>query len=143
MNAHVDKLRETSTKYAPGWNLDNINHINPGSKYHRRCPGRNSWYGWSDVDHSDTVGAIGSISTKLSGCGVAKLDFGECYASNSAAFVKVNLNRAEIGRATSGQISKTIEFGFKDGDILELAEGNDSKNSSLIRFNSFTVISCC
>ena len=141
MNAHVDKLRETSTKYAPGWNLDNINQINPGSKYHRWCPGRNSWYGWASGHPK--VGELGSISTKLSGCGVAKLDFGECYASNSAAFVKVNLNRAEIGRATSGQISKTIEFGFKDGDILELAEGNDSKNSSLIRFNSFTVISCC
>ena len=50
MNAHVDKLRETSTKYAPGWNLDNINHINQNSKYHRSCPAGNSWYGWSDVD---------------------------------------------------------------------------------------------
>ena len=141
MNAHVDKLRETSTKYAQGWNLDNINQINPGSKYHRWCPGRNSWYGWASGHPK--VGELGSISTKLSGCGVAKLDFGECYASNSAALVKVNLNGAEIGRATAGQISKTIEFGFKDGNILELIEGNGSKNSSLIRFNSFTVISCC
>ena len=34
--------------------------------------------------------------------------------------VQVNLNNIEIGRAKGGVDNKTIEFDFKDGDILEL-----------------------
>ena len=66
------------------------------------------------------------------------LDFGECsgyYLSST----QVNLNEVEIGMAYAGY-SKTIEINFQDGDILELKEGH---SYSYIRFNSFTVISCC
>ena len=70
---------------------------------------------------------------------MAKLDFGECN-DESGHSTNVNLNGIEIGVATSGQLSKTIDVNFKDGDILELKQKN---YGSLIRFNSFTVIICC
>ena len=66
------------------------------------------------------------------------LDFGECsgyYRSST----QVNLNGVEIGMATRGQLSKTINVEFKNGDILELKE----LEYGVIRFNSFTVVSCC
>ena len=89
---------------------------------------------------------IGSISTRLSGCGVGKLDFGEfgeCWGGSASSSVIVYLNGIEIGRAMSLQDSKTIVFNFKEGAIMELKEGTSGHDSSLIRFNSFTVISCC
>ena len=72
---------------------------------------------------------------------MAKLDFGECWGEYfSESSTQVNLNGNEIGLASWYELSKTIDFNFKDGDILELKEGH---SYSYIRFNSFTVISCC
>ena len=65
------------------------------------------------------------------------LDFGECsgyYRSST----QVNLNGVEIGRATHGQLSKTIEINFQDGDILEL-----KGSTGWFQFNGFTISSCC
>ena len=125
-------MRGTTTKNVPGWNLDNVDAGSVKNENWGSCRDDNSWYG------SNKYG-IGSINTKLRGCGVAKLDFGEC-SDWRGTFTQVDLNGKEIDRATIGQLSKTIEFNFKDGDILELKEGNIF---SAIRFNSFTVISCC
>ena len=138
LNSHVNKLRGTTTKYVPGWNLDNINQGSITLHNHKNCRSGNSWYGWN----GDPM-KIGSISTRLSGCGVGKLDFGQCYGGSADSSVIVNLNGIEIGRAMSLQDSKTIVFNFKEGDIMELKEGTSGHDSSLIRFNSFTVISCC
>ena len=70
---------------------------------------------------------------------MAKLDFGECWG-HSASYIPVHLNGVEIGRAASNQLSKTINVDFKNGDNLEL---KDLNGYGWIRFNSFTVISCC
>ena len=66
------------------------------------------------------------------------LDFGECskYYHSST---QVNLNGVEIGMAFAGY-SKTIEINFQDGDILELKEG---PSQGRIKFNGFTISSCC
>ena len=131
-------MRGTTTKNVPGWNLDNVDSGSFINENYGSCGDGNSWFGYL------SVGGIGSINTTLRGCGVAKLDFGECSKyGGPSAFILVNLNGKEIGRATRGQLSKTIEFNFKDGDILELKEGKDYSVSSFIRFNNFTVISCC
>ena len=133
LNSHVNKLRGTKTKNVPGWNLDNVNRGSVIKETHENCRDGNCWYGFLSGYR------IGSISTTLRGCGVAKLDFGECAGYYTDDSTKVYLNGKEIGRA-GDQLSKTIEFNFKDGDILELKEGDDH---GIIRFNSFTVISCC
>ena len=119
-----------------GWNLDNISDGSIKRRSYGNCEDNGSWYGYkSGID------PIGSIKTKLSGCGVGILDFGECSrGSGGDYFIQVNLNGNEIGRATSGQLSKTINIDFKDGDILELKEGT---GYDYIRFNNFSVISCC
>ena len=132
-------MRGTTTKYVPGWNLDNIDHGSIKNQTHKNCRSGNSWYGWN----GGTSIKFGSISTRLSGCGMGKLDFGECWGASVNSSVIVNLNGIEIGRAMSLQDSKTIVFNFKEGDIMELKEGTSGHDSSLIRFNSFTVISCC
>ena len=134
LNAHVNSLRGTTTKNVPGWNLDNINGGTVTNLNYGRCRDGNSWYGWLSG-----IGE-GSINTTLRGCGVAKLDFGECSYGDSGSSTQVNLNGKEIGRASGIQPSKIVEFNFKDGDILELKEGF---SGDFIRFNSFTVISCC
>ena len=133
-NAHVNSLRGTTTKNVPGWNLDNVDRGSVINKKYGSCHDGNSWWGYLNGY------GRGSINTTLRGCGVAKLDFGECAGNLAREFTQVNLNGKEIGRATGLQRSKTIEFNFKDGDILELKEGSDY---SAIRFNSFTAISCC
>ena len=134
LNSHVNKLRGTTTKNVPGWNLDNVDQGSVKNDTWKHCGNRYDWYGYLSGS------GIGSINTTLRGCGVAKLDFGVCYGVRNGDSTQVNLNGKEIGRATGLQRSKTIEFNFKDGDILELKEGSDY---SAIRFNSFTAISCC
>ena len=129
-NAHVNSLRGTTTKNVPGWNLINVEGGSVVNASYWRCHDGNSWYGFR------YDGGICSIDTTLRRCGVAKLDFGQCCLFDCST--QVNLNGKEIGRAT--QPSESIEFNFKDGDILELKEG---RGNSAIRFNSFTVISCC
>ena len=124
-------MRGTITNFVPGWNLDNVDRGSVANDNWGSCREGNSWYGYNDVGK-------GSINTTLRGCGVAKLDFGQCLYSGDST--QVNLNGKEIGRAND-QLSKTIEFNFKDGDILELKQSNFG--FSFIRFNSFTVISCC
>lgn len=128
-------MRGATTKNVPGWNLDNVDRGSVVDEYYYNCRDGNSWYGFLNI------GGKGSINTTLRGCGVAKLDFGQCSIyGDPGDSTHVNLNGNEIGRAINLQPSKTIEFNFKDGDILELKEGSDF---SAIRFNSFTIISCC
>ena len=66
------------------------------------------------------------------------LDFGECSGYYHSS-THVNLNGVEIGMAFAGH-SKTIEINFQDGDILELKEG---PSQGRIKFNGFTINSCC
>ena len=134
LNAHVNSLRGTTTKNVPGWNLDNVDQGSVKNDTWKHCGNSYDWYGYLSGRRR------GSINTTLRGCGVAKLDFGECAGNLAREFTQVNLNGKEIGRATRRQPSKTIDFRFKDGDIFELKEGH---YYSFIRFNNFTVISCC
>ena len=95
-------------------------------------PSRPTWWGWGGLNNQNETS---SIITILCGCGVGKLGFGDCSAKYG---MKVHLNGNEIGMAARGE-KKTIEFNFKDGDILKLTE----YEYGVIQFNSFTILSCC
>ena len=117
-----------------GWTID----VDSGSvlgQRHGKCRDDNSWYGYNYYNK-------GSIKTTLHGCGKAEIDFGDCWGRLSNwrdPYTQVNLNGNEIGRAYGGDLSKKIQFDFKEGDILELLE----RDRAMIRFNNFTILSCC
>ena len=103
------------------------------------CNGNNFWFG---LKTSGTN--LASIKTSLQGCGKARLDYGNCYDCFSCQifdFVHVTLNGNEISKAANNgqEHSKTVEFDFNDGDILELYENG----ISAIKFSGFTIIECC
>ena len=136
LNSHVNKLRGTTTKNVPGWNLESVtsgsflNTINYTS-----CFIDNNWWGWGGWNNPNETS---SIYTTLGGCGVGKLEFGDCSGAVSPTKVKVHLNGNEIGMAARGE-KKTVGFNFKNGDILKLTE----YEQGVIQFNSFTILSCC
>ena len=87
----------------------------------------------------------GYIRTSLNKCGRARLNFGNCYIESKISpnhYVQVNLNNIEIGQAYVGETNKTIEFDFKDGDVLELRDIVQHRSSSMIKFNDFAIITC-
>ena len=72
-------------------------------------------------------------------CGKVRLKFGNC---NHADYVVAKLNGKQVGRANPNQ-SRTIEFAFKDGDILELTEMGDGLYSDgVIALDGLNIISC-
>ena len=104
-----------------------------------KCTGNDFWFGLKLGS-----GNLASIKTSLQGCGKARLDFGNCYDCFSCQnfdFVHVKLNGNEISKAANNgqELSKTVEFDFNDGDILELYENG----ISAIKFNGFAIIECC
>ena len=133
-------MKSSRSKNAPsGWTFTSLydgvwNH----AKYGRRCSrANNNWFGYCGG------GCAGSIKTKLSKCGKARLNFGNCCSdsngnvwSNSGDTVVAKLNGREIGTAQAYH-SKVVEFDFKNGDTLVLRE-----RDSIIEFNDFTIISC-
>ena len=116
-----------SPRVVPGWNLEEIDRGSFNNDNFGKCREGNSWFGFKS-----SYGSF-SISTTLSGCGKAKIDFGSCTFYEPL----VGLNGKVIGRADADQLYKIIIFDFQDGDNLELA------GQGKIRFNSFTVLSCC
>ena len=84
----------------------------------------------------------GTIKTSLYKCGRARLNFGNCYIDTNKKvhqhYVQVKLNNVEIGQAQAGIANKTIEFNFKNGDVLELQDIAEAT----IKFNDFVIISC-
>ena len=68
-------------------------------------------------------------------CGMVRLKFGNCHPT--VDYVVAKLNGKQVGRANPNQ-SKTIEFAFKDGDILELID----TGGSLIVLDALNIISC-
>ena len=124
-----------SPRVVPGWNLENVDRGSFNNDNCGKCREGNSWFGYKSSGDR-----VASISTTLSGCGEGKIDFGECSGGCGTFQLYptiVGLNGKEIGRADPGQLSKILIFEFQDGDILELG------SSGTIRFNSFTVLSCC
>ena len=107
----------------------------------------NSWYGFTHYP----LGNPGKIKTILHGCGRARLDYGECGPMAPIGFgykqtTSVYLNGIRINEdIDSHDLSRIIDFDFKDGDILELRQPMDLIYimCPYIRFNSFTVLSCC
>ena len=105
------------------------------------CNDNNFWFGLKPGS-----GNLASIKTTLTGCGKARLDYGNCHnlfgvQPANYDFVHVTLNGNEISKAANNgnEVSKTVDFDFTDGNILELNEDG----LSAIRVNSFTIINCC
>ena len=89
----------------------------------------NNWHGYIGND------VIGSIKTKLKGCGTAQLDFGNCFEKG---ITQVTLDGKIIGNAPQNMKNKIIEFDFEDGAILELQE----LYTAIIVFNDLTITKC-
>ena len=142
----------TSSTTVDGWTLDVTEGTafppipyNLGAPYGEfnllKCNGNDFWFGLKSGS-----GNLASIKTTLKGCGKARLDYGNCYdcfscVSPNYDYVHVKLNGIEISKAANNnqELSKTVVFDFTDGDILELYEDG----LSAIKFNGFSVISCC
>ena len=121
-------MKGSSTKYVPGWKID-VTTLPQNSAYNGECMTDNNWHGYSIQD------AIGSIKTKLKGCGTAQLNFGNCFTKG---ITQVTLDEKIIGTASAETISKMIEFDFEDGAILELQE----LHTGIIVFNDLTITQC-
>jgi len=127
-NSHLNNLKGSFTKYVTGWEI-NVEYNPLNSFYKQNCMRDNNWHGWIGNDD------IGSIKTKLKGCGTAQLNFGNCY---ERGITQVTLDEKVIGTAFPHTISKIIEFYFEDGAILELQE----LNTGIIVFNDLTITKC-
>ena len=137
-NIHVQNLIGSRTLTVPGWTMNiTVGSSIPSSedeyrksKVMQKCFHPYTW--WGDYAGQPS----GYIRTRLNVCGKARLNFGNCYLNSDN--VQVNLNNNEIGRAKGGTDNKTIEFEFKDGDILELRDMGEAT----IKFNDFAIINC-
>ena len=147
-NTHVNNLVGSSSTMVDGWTID----ITVGTAFPPvanppigdfkllNCVGNDFWFGLKPPPSTDTA----LIRTTLNGCGRARLDYGNCqnlFSNPGSDSVHVTLNGNEISSAVNdgNEVSKTIEFDFTDGNILELNEDGPSA----IRFNSLTILSCC
>ena len=76
-----------------------------------------AWHGYGNE------GKVATLSKVLRGSGAATLDFGNCW---NAGKTNVYLNGKLLDSAGPKTASKTVLFGYKDGDKLELRdeEGN-------------------
>ena len=121
-------MKGSSAKYVPGWIIDVT--YNPENSFEKEnCMTDNNWHGWTGNDD------IGSIKTRLKGCGTAQLNFGNCYEKG---ITQVTLDGEIIGTAPSNAKNKIIQFDFEDGAILELQE----LNTGIIVFNDLTITKC-
>ena len=127
-------MAKATTVNVIGWTFNNITngHFNIGSEHehYKKCGEGEAWFGYG----YSTRDLVGSISTKLFGCGRGVLDFGNC---NTEGVVRVYLNGQRIGVAFPNTPSKLIEFDFYDGSLLELREFK-----SMIQFNNFHILDC-
>ena len=146
-NTHVNNLVGSSSTMVDGWTIDvTVGTAFPpvanppiGDFTLLNCVGNDFWFGLTPTGSNSA-----SIRTTLNGCGRARLDYGNCqnlFSNPGSDSVHVTLNGNEISSAVNdgNEVSKTIEFDFTDGNILELNEDGPSA----IRFNSLTILSCC
>ena len=146
-NTHVNNLVGSSSPMVDGWTIDvTVGTAFPpvgsppnGDFNLLNCVGNDFWFGLTPTGSNS-----GSIRTTLNGCGRARLDYGNCqhlFSDPGSDSVHVILNGNEISSAANNgqELSKTVEFDFNDGDILELYEDG----LSTIKFNGFTIICCC
>ena len=121
----------------PGWEINVdfglYNYIDWG-KYDpngilvKKCGNGKKWFGFSkryDVE---------SINTILSGCGCAKLNFGNCAHSGRVVAYKKG---KELGMADALE-NRTITFEFFDGDLIEI----HGYVLGVILLNDFVQITC-
>ena len=106
-----------------------------GKHYFKKCKtGERYFFGYGKGHDK------GSITARLSGCGKATLDFGNCYEQigNTIDYnVDVFLNKEKIDAASGFDLSRKITFDFGDGDKLKLEE-----DGAIILFNSFIIRDC-
>eukprot|EP00927_Polykrikos_kofoidii_P048740 TRINITY_DN42956_c0_g1_i1.p1 TRINITY_DN42956_c0_g1~~TRINITY_DN42956_c0_g1_i1.p1 ORF type:complete len:646 (-),score=108.50 TRINITY_DN42956_c0_g1_i1:71-2008(-) len=84
-----------------------------------------SYYGWSDD-------SLGVLSVRLSGAGVATVDFGNAGAGGSVTLVVDAVLKAT---ATAQETSKPVAFPFHDGTLIELGE-----ESAVIVLNNISFV---
>ena len=101
---------------------------------HDLCIGfGDGWFGWT-WNYDD--GAVGKVSTVLSGNGRGSLEYGNCGTEGT---VRVYLDEKLISFVCANS-EKVLEFDYSDGATLEIR--NDVRRKSAIKFKSFRVIDC-
>ena len=79
------------------------------------------------------AGLSGTISTTLKGCGLAKVNVGNCFGDG---FILVYLDEVKIG-----EVPKTsnyeFTFNYKEGSVLKI-----DSTGWIARFSNFEVIHC-
>ena len=136
-------LQGATNRNVKGWTIHisgGLFQMDTGNKYYRTC-GNNGmdWYGYCDgYNCGSNKRNLGSIETTLSGCGTAKLDYGNCYEHGE---VRVYLDGNQIDVAYPHTPNKIVEFEFKEGSKLKITEGEDGDNC-MMKFSSFNVINC-
>ena len=103
-----------------------VEYVQPKEKYLSDCGKGKKWFGYNGDSG-------GSINTTLFGCGKAHLDFGNCYDRREVLAYK---NGKELG-SVNGLKNKTIDFGYLDGDSIEIRE-----NGGVILLNNFVQDPC-
>ena len=76
------------------------------------------------------------ISTRLYGCGHAKVDIGNCWDS-PLHNTQIYIDGKSIGNVAGNTRSKVFNFAFKDGSVLKIIP-----RGGILRFNNFEVIDC-
>ena len=140
-NDHLNNLlghRNSMKEQVPGWKVDveyvqlsdveyaQLSEHASDKDYFRNCGKGEKWFGYGGYSG-------GSINTTLFGCGNATLDFGNCLDRGE---VLAFLNGKELG-SVNGLKNKTIDFGYLDGDSIEIRE-----NGGIILLNSFVQDPC-
>jgi hypothetical protein len=121
---------------AGGWVVDcDINSSDHTSFQAARCETAVSWAGFTNGE------AVGTVSARLSGTGVATLVFGNCVeviSLTAAATVTVYLDGVAISTAVRDVLTREVAFAFTDGALLEIKEAN----VGVIKLHSFTIEAC-
>ena len=129
----------SKNEHVPGWMVDVDHGLYDyhvwGSKQDlngmilNQCGNGKKWFGFMDSEND-----VGLINTTLSGCGKAKLDFGNCFEYGGR--VVAYKNSKELGMANALE-NKIIAFEFFDGDLIEIRG-----RGSIILLNNFVQDPC-
>ena len=118
----LGNVRSGSELKENGW-IFHVSHSDM-QLYGDRC-GKNGWFGF----YSGNL--VGSVAALLTGSGMAKLIYGNCWIDNE---VSVYLNYYKISTAHGNETKKQISFNFTAGDTLRIEE-----DGAIIKLHNLTV----
>ena len=127
----LENIADKAQMITNGWAIcvDNGDTAAHNLRYEKTCTSRNVAGFWGYIYGCP----IGGVKAQFAGTGRATLDFGACHYKGS---VKVYLNEKVI--ETTTQLTKTVTFVYKRGDVLKIEEWG----MSIVKINSFKLTEC-